>query len=208
MYKPQTVEQYKILQYLKQTFELQHFILAPVSRSSLMLEDTDGERIAFTLRDGTVSEIPVPEPISREKVHEYIMSLKKSPHAPLLHNYQEITHWWLNTPNPLTHQQALGLSNELYRHYLTHDLLDDDAVIALASQKAITEQQYNDILVWYLNGNFASCWLGPYGVDGTGNSYRLVINYRRPEEKQFIFYVQDEYYCFMNGLSYPIQSGK
>ena len=207
MYKPQTMEQYKILQYLKQTFELQHFILAPVSRSSLMLEDTDGERVAFTLRDGTVSEIPVPEPISRENVHEYIRSLKKSPLAPLLHNYQEITRWWLNTPNPLSYQQALGLSNELYRHFLTHKLLDDEAVFALASQKVITEDEYNDILVWYFGGNFATCWLGPYGVDGTGNSYKLAINYGKPEEKQYIFYVRDEYYCFMHGLPYPDPNG-
>jgi hypothetical protein len=44
------------------------------------------------------------------------------------------------------------------------------------------------------------------GVDGTGNSYKLVINYGSSEERQYIFYVQDEYYCFMNGLPYPYEN--
>lgn len=204
MYKPQTVEQFKILQFLKDEFELSEFVLSPLSRRSLMLEDAKGDRIAFQLHDGEISECDIPEPISREEVRAYIRSLKNTPSAPKLHNYAEITHWWLNTPNPLTLQQALGFSDALYRHYLTHPLLDDEGVINLVSQKAITEEQYNDILVWYYNGNFGTCWFGPYGLDGTGNTYKLAINYGSNEERQYIFYVQDEYYCFMNGLPYPL----
>lgn len=204
MYKPQTVEQFKILQFLKDEFELSEFVLSPLSRRSLMLEDASGEKIAFEMEDGRISECEIPKPISREEVRAYIHSLKQSSNAPQLHNYAEITHWWLNTPNPLTLQQALGFSDALYRHYLTHPLLDDEDIIALVSKKVVTEDQYNDILVWYFNGNFGTCWFGPYGVDGTGNSYKLTLNYRSEEERQYIFYVQDEYYCFMNGLPYPI----
>lgn len=207
MYKTQTVEQFYILQFLKQTFDLSQFILSPVSRSALMLEDANGAQIAFSFEGRKISECEIPKPISRDEVKAYIRSLKQAPNTPQLRNYQEITRWWLNTPNPLSYQQALGLSNELYRHFLTHKLLDDEAVFALASQKVITEDEYNDILVWYFGGNFATCWLGPYGVDGTGNSYKLAINYGKPEEKQYIFYVRDEYYCFMHGLPYPDPNG-
>ena len=52
MYKPQTVEQFKILQFLKDEFELSEFVLSPLSRRSLMLEDAKGDRIAFQLHDG------------------------------------------------------------------------------------------------------------------------------------------------------------
>ena len=206
MYKPQTVEQFKILQELKKAFDMGQFILSPVSRCSLMLGDTHGEKIAFSYKNGQVEECKIPEPISNEERRAYIRSLKHSPSTPQLRNYAEITRWWLNTPNPLTHQQALGLSNELYRHYLTHKLLDEEDIIALVSKNVVTEDQYNDILIWYFNGNFCTCWFGPYGVDGTGNSYKLTLNYGKPNEQQYVFYVQDEYYCFMNGLPYPYTS--
>ena len=47
MYKPHTIEQYKIQQFLDHTFAMEHFLVSPLSRSALMLEDRCGERIAF-----------------------------------------------------------------------------------------------------------------------------------------------------------------
>ena len=82
MYKPQTVEQFKILQDLKKTFDMEQFILSPLSRCSLMLEDTHGERIAFSYKDGQVEECKIPEPISNEEKRAYIRSLKHNPSTP------------------------------------------------------------------------------------------------------------------------------
>ena len=46
MYKPHTIEQYKIQRFLDDTFAMEHFLVSPLSRTSLLLEDTislDGE---------------------------------------------------------------------------------------------------------------------------------------------------------------------
>lgn len=47
MYKPHTIEQYKIQQFLDANFVMEHFLVSPLSRTSLLLEDKTGEQIAF-----------------------------------------------------------------------------------------------------------------------------------------------------------------
>lgn len=47
MYKPHTIEQYKIQQFLDANFAMEHFLVSPLSRTSLLLEDKTGEQIAF-----------------------------------------------------------------------------------------------------------------------------------------------------------------
>ena len=49
MYKPHTIEQYKVYHFLEENFALEHFLLAPLSHFGLMLEDKTGEKIAFFL---------------------------------------------------------------------------------------------------------------------------------------------------------------
>lgn len=205
MYKPHTIEQFKIHQYMKANFEMDSFILSPLSRTSMMLEDATGEKIAFEYQDGEIRQIPVPEPINPEQVRNYVRSFKSAPHQPVFRTFEDATRWWLNTPNPLSYQQLFGMPDDMYRHFLTRRLLDDEEVMELVSRKVVSELEYNDIRLWYWNGNSNGCWLGPYGVDGTGNSYQLIFNYRRPTEQRFLFYVKDEYYCFMNGLPYPYE---
>ena len=36
MYKPHTIEQYKVYRFLEENFALEHFLLAPLSRFGLM----------------------------------------------------------------------------------------------------------------------------------------------------------------------------
>ena len=38
MYKPHTIEQYKVYRFLEENFALEHFLLAPLSRFGLMLD--------------------------------------------------------------------------------------------------------------------------------------------------------------------------
>ncbi len=202
MYKPQTIEQFKIYQYIKNHFEMDAFILSPISRIALMLENHNGEKIAFSFENGQVQETSIPEPASRETAKAFIQSVLQSPCPPQLKSYQDVTRWWLNTPNPLSYQQAVGLSDGLYRHFLTHEQLDYDGVMKVASKKVITESEYNDVLLWYLSEGHFFCWLGPSGVDGTGDFYRLITNYRTANERSFTFYLKNEYYCQMNSLPY------
>lgn len=114
MYKPHTIEQYKIQQFLDHTFAMEHFLVSPLSRSALMLEDRCGERIAFSFSDNEVREIPIPSAPSPDKVKSFIRSFRALGAKPHLRTFEDVTRWWLNHPNPLTYQQALGLPDELY----------------------------------------------------------------------------------------------
>jgi len=102
---------------------------------------------------------------------------------------------------PHTYQQALGLPDDLYRHFLTYPPLDDDAVRRLVSKGLVTEKEFCDIRLWYRNGHVMTCWLGPLGLDGTGNIYGLTFRYRKPEERKYEFYLLDDYYRFMNHIN-------
>ena len=62
MYKPHTIEQYKIQRFLDETFAMEHFLVSPLSRTSLLLEDETGEQLAFGFLDEEVREIPLPPP--------------------------------------------------------------------------------------------------------------------------------------------------
>ena len=200
MYKPHTIEQYKIQQFLDHTFAMEHFLVSPLSRSALILEDRCGERIAFSFSDNEVREIPIPSAPSPDKVKLFIRSFRALGAKPHLRTFEDVTRWWLNHPNPLTYQQALGLPDELYRRFLSSPLIEDEDAQRLAASGLVSEDAYQDIQLWYLNGNTANCWLGPLGIDGTGNLYALTFNYGTPRAKELKFYLLDDYYRHMNHI--------
>ena len=84
---------------------------------------------------------------------------------------------------------------------MTYPPLDDDAVRRLVSNGLVTEKEFCDIRLWYRNGHVMTCWLGPLGLDGTGNIYGLTFRYRKPEERKYEFYLLDDYYRFMNHIN-------
>lgn len=198
MFKPRTIGQFKVYRFLKERFELDHFLVWPISRSALLLEDRTGDRLAFAFQEDTVREVEIPEPPDQDTVRAFWQKLKINP--PQLKDFEEITVWWLNNPNPLTYQMALGLPDDLYRHFLTHTVLEDEAVYRLAGKGLVTESEYLDIRLWYRDGHFRDHWLGPLGVDGTGNLYGLTRHYRKPEAYEMQFYLVDDYYRCMNHL--------
>lgn len=198
MYKPYTIEQYKIHQFMKEEFELSHFLLSPLSRSALMLEDKTGAQIAFAYQGKEVREIPIPQPAPPEEVRLFIKEFRALSPKPRLTDFEAVTKWWLNHLNPLTYQQALGLPDKLYRHFLACPLLSDEKVVSLARKGLVTRAEYQDILLWYFNGHVASCWLGPVAVDGTGELYSLILDYGKPNRHEISFYLDDDYYRFMN----------
>lgn len=200
MYKPHTVEQYEIVQYLKedQNFAMDHFILSPLSRSALLLEDCEGAQLAFSYFQGSVTEIPVPAPPDPNEVLAFIRKFRADPARPRLRSLEEITRWWHTASNPLCYQQALSLPDDLYRHFLTHSLYSEETVRQIAGKKYVTEEEYLGIRLWYRNENSLHFWLGPLGVDGTGNLYGLTFRYRLPDAEEVAFYVMDDYFRFMN----------
>lgn len=117
MYKPHTIEQYKVYRFLEENFALEHFLLAPLSRFGLMLEDKTDEKIAFAFLNNCVQEIPVPAPADPETVTAFLKQFRSLTPHPVIHDFEALTRWWLDNPNPLTYQQALGMSDDLYRHF-------------------------------------------------------------------------------------------
>lgn len=200
MYKPYTIDQYKVYQFLEQNFALEHFLLSPISGSTLMLEDKAGDTIAFAFREGAVCEVPIPPPSPPEIVKEYLKHFQALDPKPELKTFDDVTRWWVKHPNPLTYQQALGLSDELYRHFLSHPLAEEEDIRRFAASGLVTEDQYRDMQLWFRNGNMAGHWLGFRGLDGTGERYGLIFDYGAPSAREFQFYLFDDYYRHMNHI--------
>lgn len=202
MYNPHTVDQFKLWQFLKERFFLEAFILSPVSRNALMLEDKTGEQIVFAWVNNEAVEQPVPEPAAPEAIKAFFKSYRDRPDRPRLTNIEQVTRWWLRNENPLSYQQALGFSDELYRYFLTHKKYSDEDVVAIARKGLVSEEEYLGIKLWYFDGNICGNWLGPLGIDGTGDVYGLTIHYRTPEQVEYVFYLENDYYRFMNKYKY------
>ena len=202
MYKPHTVEQFKVWRFLKEHFVMEAFILSPVSRRALMLEDKTGERLVFAWINNDVVEQPISEPATPEAIRTFLTAYHTRPDRPRLTSIKQVTRWWLDHENPLSYQQALGFSDVPYRHFLTHKIYTDEEVVSLAKKGLVTEEEYLGIKLWYFDGNTCENWLGPLGIDGTGNIYGLTRFYRTPEQVNYVFYLEDEYYRFMNQNQY------
>ena len=202
MYKPHTVDQFKLWQYLKAHFVLEAFILSPVSHNALMLEDKTGAKIVFAWVNNEAVEQPAPEPATPEAIKAFFKAYRDSPDRPRLTDIEQVTRWWLRNENPLSYQQALGFSDELYRYFLTHKKYSDEEVVAIAKKGLVSEEEYLGIKLWYFDGNICGNWLGPLGIDGTGDIYGLTIHYRTPEQVEYVFYLENDYYRFMNKHKY------
>lgn len=200
MYHPQTLEQQKVYRFLQEHSMTEHTLLSPLSRYGLILIHDTGEKTAYAYQDGTIKEVGLPPPPSQEEIRAFMKKFRALDPKPILKDFAAITHWWLEHPNPLTHQQAIGLSDILYRHFLTYPLIQTEEAVNLASKGLVTEKEYNDLLLWYFNGNADSSWLGPLGIDGTGYLYGLTLHYRKPDERKMVFYLKDDYYCYMNHI--------
>ena len=88
MYKPHTIEQYKVYRFLEENFALEHFLLAPLSRFGLILEDKTGEKIAFAFLNNCVQEIPVPAPAAPETVTAFLKQFRSLTPRPVIHDFE------------------------------------------------------------------------------------------------------------------------
>ena len=91
MYKPHTIEQYKVYRFLEENFALEHFLLAPLSRFGLMLEDKTGEKIAFAFLNDCVQEIPVPAPAAPKTVIAFLKQFRSLTPRPVIHDFEALT---------------------------------------------------------------------------------------------------------------------
>lgn len=198
MFKPHTIEQFKVLCYINEQFERGSVLISPASRTALKVSDRVGDSLVFDFLSDHVVEVderPVPSP---EVKSAFLRQFWAAPCHPVFQNLEDIVRWWHQEERPINFQQALGLPDDLFLHFLEHDIIDTEEVTRLVSMGRVSEEQYLAIRLWYKNGNFGVNWLGPTGVDGTGSLYELALNYRTGTELRFPFYVMDEYYKAMN----------
>lgn len=191
MYKPRTIGQFKVMEFLKRSFVLDSLIIAPISRNGLMLMDRTEDIIAFEFYDGKIRQCPVPQPGTRSDMRIFISCLNHK-HPDLKHQtFDAKTRLWLEMPGGLNHQQALGLTDELYQHYLTHSMLDKEDILRHISSGFITPDVYRSIQLWYLDGHTMDTYLVIGGVDGIGILVDLIFNYRTPMAESHQFYLTE-----------------
>lgn len=194
MYRPQTVEQFKIHQMLSETLETGDLSIFPISRNTLGVEDSHGSISAFSYRDSRISDAVPPIYLPDYQAKNYLRGLRANGSLHYTFSFEDTTRWWLDNPSPLSHRQILGLSQHLYRHYLRHRLLDDDEALLIAAQSKITESQFKDLTLWYMDRHRQDCWLGWMGIDMIGELYGLFWQYGTPREKFFLFYISKNPY--------------
>lgn len=199
MFKPHTIEQFKVMEYLKVIFSVERLIVSPDSRTALRIEDETGDSLVFGWRDGRAVKVPASPVPSKSECQAFIKAFLANPASPPLQNLEDIVRWWHAEDRPISLQQALNLPDDLYRHYLTHEVYSTEEVCRLAITGLMTEEEYLSVRLWYRDGNSTSNWVGPEGTDGTGNLYGIAFRDLRPNYTRFVFYVMDDYYREMNG---------
>lgn len=189
MYKPRTIGQFKVLEYLKSQFALDAFLVAPISRDGLMLTDRNEETIAFECCGNTIRQCDVPGPGTRSDMRVFIEYLNYKCPDPKDHTFETKTRLWLDIPVGLSHQQALGLTDDLYYHYLTHEIPDKEYILRHIVDGFVTPEVYRSIQLWYLDGHTMDTYLVIGGIDGIGTLIDLIFSYRTPNAEHHQFYL-------------------
>jgi len=189
MYKPRTVRQIKLLEHLKERYDLEAFIVSPISRNGLMLEDQSGEQTAFLwTRDG-VAECPVPMPSGTSTRNYFEACFQMLCPEPQKQTFDARTAAWLNAPYLVTYQQALNLTGPLFRHYLTHPMLSEEEVRRIAKEGAVSQESFYSIVLWYLNGNQAEHYLDVAGIEGDAPCFDLILHCHHDSAEHLQFYL-------------------
>ena len=190
MYKPRTVEQFKVMEYLRDHVQLEGFLISPISRTGLMIEDSSGKCLAFEWVDGKALEAPLPVPATKEEHRAFVKAFRADPAHPQLRSLDELTDWWLTHPSTRTYRQPLNLPEELCRHYLASDRqLGLDDVLTVVMKGSVSRTELLDLRLWFWDGHSGGNWLGLVGLDGCGERYELVFNWRTSAEIRYSFYL-------------------
>ena len=96
---------------------------------------------------------------------------------------------WSTGAFPLTYQQALGLPDDLFRHYLKTQPLTREEVRDLAARGSVTEPDFWSMQLWRLDGHTEDCTLcGPW-EDGVGTYGILFLPRPGQPAEELHFYV-------------------
>ena len=96
---------------------------------------------------------------------------------------------WSTGAFPLIYQQALGLPDDLFRHYLKTQPLTREEVRDLAARGSVTEPDFWSMQLWRLDGHTEDCALcGPW-EDGVGTYGILFLPRPGQPAEELHFYV-------------------
>lgn len=189
MYKPCTAAQFRVMEYLHKTFDTSQCLIYPARPNALVLEDQFGERLEFFFRDGKVLEHPLMPPADFASVDLFLRCLNFQYPESSQRTFSARHALWSAGAFPLTYRQALGLTDDLFRHYLKTQPLTREEVRDLAAHGSVTESDFRSMQLWRLDGHTEDCTLcGPW--DDGGRTYGILFLSRSGQPAEELrFYV-------------------
>lgn len=189
MYKPCTAAQFRVMEYLCETFDTSLCLIYPSRPDALVLEDQFGVRLEFCLQEGSVVEHPLTPPADSEAVDLFQEYLNTYFPVPSQRTFSARHALWSTGTFPLTYQQALGLTDDLFRHYLKTPPLTREEVRDLAARGSVTESEFLSMQLWRLDGHTEDGALcGPW-EDRFGTFGILFLSRSSHLEEELPFYV-------------------
>lgn len=191
MYKPCTVAQFKALEYLRGSFDTSLCLIYPTGPDGLVLEDMHGGKLAFSWLDGRIKEQPVPEPGSVDDLRLFVDTLTYCCPEPSQWTFEMRHKLWMEGAFQVTYQQALGLSDELFRYYLSHPMITAEDIQGLVVQGTMKEDAFYSLVLWLQDGHTRECTLiGPI-EDSAGIHASLFFDDPRHDVEMLQFYLVD-----------------
>ena len=161
----------------------------PPFTSQLVLEDQFGEKLEFFFRDGKVLEHPLMPPADSVSVDLFRRCLDFQFPKSSQRTFSARNALWSTGAFPLIYQQALGLPDDLFRHYLKTQPLTREEVRDLAARGSVTEPDFWSMQLWRLDGHTEDCTLcGPW-EDGVGTYGILFLPRPAQPAEELHFYV-------------------
>lgn len=188
-YKPCTAAQFRVMEYLHSTFDTAQCLIYPAQPNALILEDQFGEQLEFFFRGGKVLEHPLMPPADSASVDLFRRCLHFQFPARSQQTFAARHTLWSTGAFPLTYQQALDLTDDLFRHYLKTQPLTRGEVRDLAARGSVTESDFLSMQLWRLDGHTEDCALcGPWD-DRFGTYGILFLSKAGKLEEELPFYV-------------------
>lgn len=181
MPKAKTIAQFCLYHFLDTHFDLNEFHMTAAD-DGVMLEDVTGKRAVFQYQDGTVIMLPVKEPDDGHARQPLAFLLTGAP----AHDMHSGT-----VPGHLTLHQIMELPDTLLAHCMTHELPTDEEVREMIRTGRVSAENYMDILLWYLAGNYEVHYLGMAGIDAEGCCMDLIFHHLTSQAEHIQFYLEE-----------------
>lgn len=181
MPKAKTIAQFCLHHFLDTNFDLNEFQMTAAD-DGVMLEDVAGNRAVFQYQDGAAVMLSAKEAEDGYHGGPLIFPLSGA----TVHDTHSGT-----VPGYLTLHQIVELPDTLLAHCMTHELPTDEEVLEMSRTGRVSAENYLDILLWYLAGNYEAHYLGMAGIDAEGCCMDLIFHHLTPQAEHVQFYLEE-----------------